>query len=161
MLQSLILSLFIIFLSGCSSKEEFIKIKFNINNLQIKETNSTWNSQSDPNEAPFFALSFDKKYFVGGTFVFLEQNNFVKGQVNLLDIPLSEKESVQNDKQEDIKENLFKKSVVGYWPVTNCYNDSEEIFGNISVVKDFQRTIIIEESCLYIKINRKVVELNE
>ncbi len=158
MLKLFFLSTIIFILSGCSSKEEFIKIKFDIKNLQVKETNNTWNSQSDPNEAPFFGLSFDKKYFVGGTFVFNEDNNYVKGQVNLIDIPLSEDQEIIDSNQQDIQKNLFKKSIVGYWPVINCYNDSEQIFGTINVVKDFHRTILIDESCLYIKIKNETLE---
>lgn len=154
-----LLSIFsLILLTGCSSKEEFIKIKFDIKNLQVKETYNTWNSQSDPNEAPFFALSFDKKFFVGGTFVFNEDNNFVKGQVNLIDIPLNKDSEVIDTKEIDIKENLFKKSIVGYWPVINCYNDSNKILGTINTVEDFKRTILIDESCLYINIDKKILE---
>ncbi len=145
--------LFISLLTGCSTKEEYMKIKFDIKNLKINETNSSWNSQTDPNEAPFFAVSFDKTFFLGGTFVFKENENFVKGQVNFID-----NSSISHDN--DLK-NIFKKSIVGYWPLINCYNDSTEILGTISNNSLFERNIIINESCLYIEINKKVLEINE
>lgn len=153
MLKLFLYFFLLIFISGCSNKEELLKIKFEIKNLKVNETNNSWNSQSDPTEAPFFALSFDKNYFVGGTFVFKENEIFVKGQVNFID-----NSTVTNDN--DLK-NIFKKSIVGYWPIINCYNNSFEILGIISNNSLFERNIVINESCLYIEVNKEVLELND
>ena len=145
--------LLLTFITGCSNKEEFLMIKFEIKNLKVKETNNSWNALSDPNESPFFAISFNNDYFVGGTFVFKENENFVKGQVNFID-----NSKVKNDND---SKNIFKKSIVGYWPVINCYNNSSEILGIISSENEFNRNLIINESCLYIEIETKVLENNE